>query len=427
MHRHVDTVHQYNPSTPLEMDSCQNAVDMGVHSRIKLMPNHHIDREGDLHGFYFSCMDSDPANVMPVGKTMCSTISMYECRAPTEKTSFNPHALKIVNDLAHYTTLLEEYVEGIRADELEPAKFDCIADVETGKRDADPQNPLFDVSFHRQVDQREWKNEIPSKIGIYHTFTRSNTKDEREHKVYIIISGYLQHAAEQFYNMWQDAADMATCRQIVDCEELQWLRDTTHRNHNRIASDVCRLFELDMVHVLDTDDCSLSRTMVYPTSSTSKNDMGREHTTGSRVVRVVDGGCFSDLGTNGIIFEMYSSEGFWLFQGPQDLSDYNCYGSEFANTDHVPCFPTQTVCYHSRFANAPGQNNTVRVKKTCTESIKHACVPEQTGDECETNEFMFPDERFFKILESLGFNRNDGVLSLMPLVCYVTDECVTSQ
>jgi len=167
--------------------------------------------------------------------------------------------------------------------------------------------------------------------------------------------------------------------------------------------------------------------MFCPTSSTCKNDMGRGHTNTSRVVRVVNGGCFSDLGTNRILFEMYSTEGFWLFQGPQDLFNYNCYGSEFAKTDHVSCFPTHTVCYHSRFSNAPGQNNTVRVKKMCTKAIKHACVPETTGDNCKANEFMFPDERFFKILESLSFNRNDGVLSLTPLVCYVTDECVTSQ
>ena len=109
------------------------------------------------------------------------------------------------------------------------------------------------------------------------------------------------------------------------------------------------------------------------------------------------------------------------------VADYNCYGSEFANTDHAPCFPTHTVCFHSRFANPPGRNNTVRVKKVSTEAIKHARVSESTGEEPEFNEFLFPDERFFKVVEALGFNRNDGVLSLMPLVCYVTDECVPSE
>lgn len=36
--------------------------------------------------------------------------------------------------------------------------------------------------------------------------------------------------------------------------------------------------------------------------------------------------------------------------------------------------------------------------------------------------FLFPDENFMRVSESLGFNRNDGILSLMPLMCYVHDE-----
>jgi len=72
---HVDTAHQYAPNTPLEMDSCQNAVDMGRNSCFKLMPNHHINWEGDLHGFYFSCLEGDPANILPMGKTFLHTPS----------------------------------------------------------------------------------------------------------------------------------------------------------------------------------------------------------------------------------------------------------------------------------------------------------------------------------------------------------------
>jgi len=45
-------------------------------------------------------------------------------------------------------------------------------------------------------------------------------------------------------------------------------------------------------------------------------------------------------------------------------------------------------------------------------------APERDG----ARSFMFPDERFMRTVEDLGFNRNDGILSLMPLVCYVADE-----
>ena len=36
--------------------------------------------------------------------------------------------------------------------------------------------------------------------------------------------------------------------------------------------------------------------------------------------------------------------------------------------------------------------------------------------------FLFPDETYMRVVEALGFNRNDGIMSLMPLMCYVHDE-----
>lgn len=46
-------------------------------------------------------------------------------------------------------------------------------------------------------------------------------------------------------------------------------------------------------------------------------------------------------------------------------------------------------------------------------------------DDSESREggtFLFPDEQFMRVVEQLGFNRNDGIISLMPLICYVHDE-----
>ena len=33
-------------------------------------------------------------------------------------------------------------------------------------------------------------------------------------------------------------------------------------------------------------------------------------------------------------------------------------------------------------------------------------------------DFLFPDESFLAIMQELGFNRNDGMLNIMPLVYY---------
>ena len=36
--------------------------------------------------------------------------------------------------------------------------------------------------------------------------------------------------------------------------------------------------------------------------------------------------------------------------------------------------------------------------------------------------FMFPHAGFIDVLCKLGFNRNDGIINMMPIVTYCTDE-----
>ena len=37
-------------------------------------------------------------------------------------------------------------------------------------------------------------------------------------------------------------------------------------------------------------------------------------------------------------------------------------------------------------------------------------------------DFLFPDESFLAIMQELGFNRNDGMLNIMPLVYYNAEQ-----
>ena len=113
---------------------------------------------------------------------------------------------------------------------------------------------------------------------------------------------------------------------------------------------------------------------------------------------------------------MFSSEGFWLFQGPRDHSDYNVHGTIFGNTLDNGCFPTKNIAYHSKYKGVP--SSTVTVDR---ERVTHNTIF-GTESELHNGTFMFPDESFMRIAMNLGFNRNDGILSLMPLVCYVHDE-----
>ena len=56
------------------------------------------------------------------------------------------------------------------------------------------------------------------------------------------------------------------------------------------------------------------------------------------------------------------------------------------------------------------------------EKVKHNIVFRDDSESREGGTFLFPDEQFMRVVEQLGFNRNDGIISLMPLICYVHDE-----
>jgi len=288
----MDTRHAHNPCSSAEIDSCCSVLRGSPHASIKLLPNHHIGPDAQLHGFHFACHVEDRARVLPVGVNMCTMVSMYECGdkpADAPAGALNPHALRVLNNMPHYQRLLDGYIAALDANPTRPARFDCIP--EQGEAQA---LSLLQVAGFNCVDTRPWKPEVSSRVGLYHTFTRSTAKDERTHKVFLVVAGCLSEAAEEFHNLWLDSRDHIKCADLLRCEELNWLRSTTHRNHNRVASDISTLFGLPMRHVPDADDPSLCARMLFPTTTTYQCDLRLADDSTCQQVRYVDGECFSD-------------------------------------------------------------------------------------------------------------------------------------
>ena len=406
----MDTRHAHNPCSSAEIDSCCSVLRGSSHASIKLLPNHHIGTDAQLHGFHFSCHNEDKASVLPVGVDMFNMVSMYECGGDGAvggpAGALNPHALRVLNNVPHYQALLDLYIAELDLNPTRPARFDCIP--EQSELHA---TSLMQVTGFNCVDTRPWKPEISNRVGLYHTFTRSTAKDERTHKVFLVVSGCLSEAAEEFHNLWLDSREHIKCADLLRCEELNWLRSCTHRNHNRVASEISTLFELPMRHVVDADDPARVARMLFPTTTTYKTDMRASDDSSGQHIRLVDGGCFADVSNNGILFEMFGSEGFWLFQGPRDYSDNYIYGSVFASTNEVACMPSATVRYHSLHVPS-STHNTVVVPAASVLAHAGAALP------AESAAFLFPDEQFFNVIQELGFNRNDGTLNLMPLVYF---------
>jgi hypothetical protein len=161
---------------------------------------------------------------------------------------------------------------------------------------------------------------------------------------------------------------------------------------------------------IDTDDPTNQRRSAHPSTITMQSDI--EYDTQTRRVHMVDGGCFLHKSQNGVLYELHQSEGFWIFCGPPDTASYNAMGTIFDFHGSNTCFPTSTVKYHSKFPE----------RGTVVSSI-HGCDSKDTIYERKEPvevHTLFPCESFMRKVESLGYNRNHGCVSLMPLVQYVS-------
>jgi len=395
------------------MDACANAVQISKHTRLMLLPNHHMNTEGELQGFVFTCSRDDTANVLPMSKKTCNMTSVYECQCEdTSGAPLNANVMRIVQDMPACKSTLADYVSSLKRQKTPFASFACIPEIQSV--DTRTESGMINFVVEDTVDQCAWTPSVPAKLGLYHTFTRTNTNDAREHKVYIVVSGCLTHAAEELHNLWLDAGEHVSCGQLLECEELQWLRKATHRNHNRIAADMSLLFKLKLQLVIDVDSPEPNTLMAFPTTYTYMNDIMQA--TQPNEMQVSESACFTDHSDNGVVMDMFSSEGFWLFQGPRDHSNYNTYGSIFCSRAATGAFPTKNIAYHDKYRGLSSTTVSVNRERSGHNSI----YTEPEGD--GPSSFMFPDEKFMRTLEDLGFNRNDGILSLMPLVCFVGDE-----
>lgn len=395
-----------------ELEACYNCLRQSQHTHLRLMPNHHVDEKGSLQGFLFTCSPADKASVLPIGQRMFSTTAVYEVKGE-RNTSFNSDAMRIISAQAASKSTLMDIVHDMRTNPCQPALFDCIGELDVS--DEGYTQPKIE-------DQRAWAESLPAKMGIYHTFSRSYANDQREHRVFIVVSGTLVEASEQLYNLWLDCASELTCQEFVESEEARWLRTATLRALNRVAAKIAEKFDLAVHLVTDYEDPMMGR-MALPSLVTRHHDMDVQ----TDQVRLVSSCALTDSLDSGVIFDLFSSEGYWVFQGPRNTTEYSLFGSMLAHRIDAQAFPTRTVRFNALFG-AGNACNVVRVYPGGDSSmVLHEGMDSTlTADDSSLLycEFMVPDERFYRITEQLGFNRNDGIMTLMPIVCFVSDEPV---
>ena len=103
---------------------------------------------------------------------------------------------------------------------------------------------------------------------------------------------------------------------------------------------------------------------------------------------------------NGIVTSMHPSEGVWLFRGSPRGS---CFGSMFG--DHGVCgaFPTSSPMVR-------------RPQSILAQDSPHTVVRLHSSVPKAPLPYMCFDEAYFKTLESMQWNRDNGHVELIPIV-----------
>ena len=376
----LDFESMYLPCQAMELDAMKNMTQASKHSSVALLPNHHLDPSGQLHGFVFRTNSHDKAATLPVPERLFDACCVFECTHGVSR-RFNPAVLQMLNHPELYEQALAETCDRLVMTEREQAKLDCLPE-------AVDEEDMDRADLRKYVERRPWAETPPEHVGVYHAFAHSRARCMREHKVYVVVQGPLVFAAEERHGMWQDARGDISCKEFVQCMEVQWLRRAVVRNHGRVAARVAKALDLSLVLTKDFEHAGAEKPdMAVATTTTFRSDL--ELNLRENSVRYVDCGCLTRVSRNGVVFDTEEQDGLWLFMGPTDSSSCDAYGTPMRAT-RMGAMPTSTVRFHARYPPPRNQRN-----------VREGC--------------LVPDERFISHMEDLGFSRHDGVVHLMPM------------
>jgi len=360
-------------------------------SRVLLMPTHHISCQGDMMGFKYECN----ANMM--GGTLPITRNMFSGHTASECLDDDAAILKLMSDQEANKRKMSEFMQELK-DNYHPAELSCIPDNATAITNAG----LMQATDLRSVDCKEWSPEIPETIGLYHAYIRGYNRDARTHKLFIVCTGGCLKAADQFCNLVIDVGSEWTVGEIADSEEAWWLRRACQRARCRLIAMLAAKFG---VKVSCVDDVQAYYTkggqlLAVPTTDTVEHDICRlQH--GSAAVHnlAVD----TTRITNGILCQMHPSEGYWLFRGAQRGT--GVYGAMFGSHQTCGAAPTRSPLVSP--SAAKGMNAVVVQDGGCIIRDERASGRQH---------YACFDEAFLKNLERMQWNRDNGVVELIPIV-----------
>jgi len=374
-----------HPLTPDEEATCGSMVARERGARMTLMPTHHVGEFGDLTGFRFDCGPTASGGCLPVSRRMFYGHTLAECL------DGEGAILRMMSEAGKNREVMRGFLERVER-ECEPALLDCIPD----NSDAvpGPGRGLLQGMDLRTIDCKRWTPEVPELIGIYHAYLRGYNRDVRAHKMFIACSGGLEKASDAFCNLMIDAGKRWTAREVAESEEAWWLRKACHRSRCRLIKGVADAFGLKVPHIQDIQSHDPA-VMAISCTDTLEHDMACTQDG----VSVFNGCCDTTRPFNGILTRMHPAEGMWLFRGASRGSGF---GTTFGDRRVCGAFPvTQPRVNRVSSVVAPWSDCLVRLK---------------SPQPARMERYMCFDEAYFRTLERMQWDRDNGHMELMPIV-----------
>lgn len=467
----INRQYELYPLNEDEEETCVMMLQQSQHSSLLIMPTHRINEHGELQGFRFVTNVLDNGSVLPMCRNMFYGVTMTECNRPFE-------ILPYVDDIEEEDETDFRLKKGSRVDSssaedeehhlgVNPKVIELLTDrkgcrekmlriLKRLQQDSIKQHaglacmPMTDVVLdetgcevnwddnHRYVDSIKWHPEPPTSVGLYHAFNRNFVNDVLEHKLFIVVDGGLPNAVDEFYNLMLDAAKETTAKDICESEEVNWLRKASQRARLKIIKMVAEEFELDIPTEIDIYEHSLEPVEIaQPTTETIHCDIVRLD---EENVAVYNYSCNTSLQENGILCPMHPCEGMWLFKGPRlNHNAYHTYGSTFGSNCICGTFPTSSFPvvrlqhgvkgfydYRSKSTERELDRRTVSMNLRQSNVVvledgqfmsrmKEMKQVRRMAQDISLEYFCF-DEGFMKNLENMQWNRDNGVIELMPIV-----------
>ena len=381
-----------NPITNDENATLSAMLNADASSRVLLLPTHHISCQGDMMGFRYECNAHITGGTLPITRCMFSGHTASECL--DDDTAI----LKLMSDQEGNKRKMTEFIAELKGNYC-PAELSCIPENATAVTSAG----LMQATDLRSMDCKPWTPEVPDTIGLYHAYIRGYNRDVRTHKLFIICSGGCPKAADQFCNLVIDVGSEWTVGEIAESEEAWWLRRACQRARCRLISMLAKKFGVrvgcvDDVQAYNTKEGQL---LAVPTTDTVEHDISKLQ--GSSVA-VHNLSVDTTRITNGILCQMHPSEGYWLFRGARRGT--GVHGAMFGSHQVCGAFPTRSPLIPP--STARNLNSAVVVQDG------HCILREEKVS--GRQHYACFDEAFLKNLERMQWNRDNGVVELIPIV-----------